>query len=108
MMRLFTTVSLIATMVIAGPALAQGDVEAGRVLADTCMGCHGAGSATQTDTYPSYPRPKLGGQQAEYIVAALKAYKSGERTHATMQAQAASLTEAQMRDMAAYFAAGND
>jgi cytochrome c553 len=47
----------------------------------------------------------LSGQHSEYIVAALKAYKSGQRKHKTMVAQAASLSEQDMLDIAAYFAA---
>ena len=86
----------------AGPARAAGDAEKGRVKAITCMGCHGIPG--YHNAYPNYPVPRVGGQHAEYIVAALKAYKSGERGHATMQAQAASLSEQDMQDVAAYFA----
>jgi len=45
----------------------------------------------------------IGGQNAEYIVAALKSYKEKKRSHPTMQAQAASLSEQDMKDIAAYF-----
>ena len=55
-----------------------------------------------TNVYPSYHVPKLGGQHPEYIVAALKAYKSGDRPHSTMHAQAASLSDQDMADIAAY------
>ena len=47
--------------------------------------------------------PRVGGQNPEYIVAALKAYKAKERSHPTMQAQAASLSEDDMKNIAAYF-----
>ena len=83
------------------PALAAGDVETGKVLADTCMGCHGIRG--YQNTYPAYHVPRLRGQHAKYIIAALKAYKSGERSHKTMRAQAASLSEQDMADLAAYF-----
>jgi cytochrome c553 len=86
-----------------GPVLAQGDAEAGRLKADTCMGCHGIPGYTQA--YPTYAVPKLGGQHAAYIVAALQAYKSGERVHKTMHAQAATLSTQDMEDIAAYFEA---
>ena len=84
------------------PALAwaAGDQEAGRVKANTCMGCHGI--PNYTNVYPTYRVPKLGGQSEGLIVAALKAYKSGERPHPTMRAQAASLSEQDMADIAAY------
>jgi len=84
-------------------ASAAGDAEAGRTKAFTCMGCHGVPS--YTNAYPTYHVPKLGGQHAQYLVGALAAYKSGQRSHATMQAQAASLSEQDMEDIAAYFAA---
>ena len=81
-------------------ANAEGDAAAGKVKAYTCYGCHGI--VNYTNVYPSYHVPKLGGQHPEYIVAALKAYKSGERPHATMHAQAASLSDQDMADIAAY------
>ena len=78
-----------------------GDAEAGKYKAETCLGCHGVPS--YTNVYPSYHVPKLGGQYAEYIVAALKGYQSGERNHRTMQAHAAGLSEKDMADIGAYF-----
>ncbi len=84
-----------------GPVLAQGDAEAGRLKADTCMGCHGIPGYTQV--YPTYHVPKLAGQHPEYIVAALQAYKAGQRDHDTMHAQAATLSTQDMEDIAAYF-----
>lgn len=74
----------------------------GAVRAQTCLGCHGV--ASYTNVYPSYRVPKLAGQYADYIVAALKAYRSGERKHRTMKAQAHTLSEKEMRDVANYFA----
>jgi cytochrome c553 len=87
---------------LSGPVLAQGDAEAGRLKADTCMGCHGIPG--YTTVYPTYHVPKLGGQHAESIVAALQAYKAGERDHDTMHAQAETLSSKDMADIAAYFA----
>lgn len=84
-------------------ASADGDPERGEVLAYTCLGCHGIDG--YRNAYPSFRVPRLGGQHPEYIVIALKAYRSGERNHATMQAQASSLSDQDMQDLAAYFAA---
>ena len=81
--------------------IAEGDIEAGKVKAETCLGCHGIPS--YTNVYPTYHVPRLGGQYSEYIVAALKGYKSGERSHSTMEAQAAGLSEKDMVDIGAYF-----
>lgn len=95
---------LLLSMLMALPfaAMGAGDAESGRVKSSTCMGCHGIPG--YTNTYPTYRVPKLAGQHPDYIVAALKAYKSGERNHKTMQAQATSLSEQDMLDIAAYFA----
>jgi len=87
---------------LATPAALAGDGEAGRLKANTCMGCHGIPG--YNNAYPTYRVPKLGGQSPEYIAAALKAYKTGERPHKTMQAQATSLSEQDIADIAAYFA----
>lgn len=48
--------------------------------------------------------PKIGGQNYEYLVIALKAYKAGERDHPTMELQAESLSDQDIEDVAAYFA----
>lgn len=98
-MRLITILCLV--LGFAGSAYADGDPLAGRKKAETCFGCHGV--AGYDNAYPNYPVPKLGGQHAEYIVSALKEYKSDKRWHPTMQSQAANLSEQDMADIAAYF-----
>jgi len=80
----------------------EGDPSAGRDKAFTCMGCHGAPG--MRNAYPGYRVPKLGGQHAAYLVQALKAYQTGERGHPTMRGHAATMTEQDMADIAAYFA----
>ena len=81
---------------------AEGVIEDGKVKAATCLGCHGIEG--YINPYPTYHVPKVAGQHAEYIVAALKAYQQGARTHPTMQAQASAMSEQDMLDIAAYFA----
>lgn len=98
---LFCTILLIALTAAAG-VQAGGDAAAGQVKAIPCMGCHGI--PDYSNIYPTYHVPKVGGQHAEYIIAALKAYKAGQRGHRTMQAQAATLSDQDMADIAAYFA----
>jgi cytochrome c553 len=66
----------------------------------TCYGCHGIDN--YRNAYPDYSVPKLRHQTGAYIVAALQEYRSGERPHATMHAQAASLSDQDMEDIAAY------
>ena len=99
--RLALCSALFGTL-LSGGAFAAGDTEAGEVKARGCMGCHAI--AGYTNVYPTYHVPKLGGQNAEYLVAALNAYKSGERDHGTMVNQASSLSDQDMADIAAYFA----
>ena len=91
----------IAGAFLASPAAAQGDAERGAKLAYTCQGCHGIEG--YRNAYPSYRVPKLGGQKAAYLVAALQGYRDGTREHTTMQAQASSMTDQEMQDLAAYF-----
>lgn len=81
-------------------AHAAGDAAKGKIKAQTCLGCHGI--ADYTNAYPEFRVPKLGGQHADYIVAALKEYANGGRQHPTMHAQAASMSEQDMQDIAAY------
>ena len=92
----------LAGLLLAGAAPAA-DAERGRQLSATCLGCHGVPS--YTNVYPTYRVPKLGGQHPEYLVAALRAYQSGERRHATMQAHAARFSGAELADIAAYLSA---
>ena len=66
----------------------------------TCYGCHGV--VNYKNAYPDYSVPKLRHQNASYIVVALQEYRSGERPHATMHAQAVSLSDQDMEDIAAY------
>ena len=82
--------------------MGAGDPAAGKIKSFTCMGCHGVPS--YNNVYPTYKVPKLGGQHAQYLAAALQAYKDGQRSHKTMQAQAQALSEQDMQDIAAFFA----
>jgi cytochrome c553 len=101
-------VSLLAGASIYGQAaLAQapadttpGNPEHGQKLFYTCYGCHGV--ENYKNAYPDYSVPKLRHQHAAYIIAALNEYKSGQRPHPTMHAQAASLSDEDIKDIAAY------
>lgn len=94
--------ALAASVFMAAPATAAGDPVAGKTLAWTCLGCHGI--ETYKNVYPTYSVPKLRGQHAEYLSIALKAYRTGERSHGTMHAHAASLSDQDIEDIAAYLA----
>jgi cytochrome c553 len=76
------------------------DVSTGEKLAYTCHGCHGI--PDYKNAFPVYSVPKLGGQHVAYLVVALKAYAKQERPHATMHAQAVSLSDQDMQAVAQY------
>ena len=92
----------LAAILLTQTAQAAGDPEAGAKLAYTCLGCHGIDG--YRNAYPSYRVPKLGGQSEAYLAIALTGYRDGSRSHPTMQAQAQSLSEQEIQDVAAYFA----
>ena len=98
-----TKIALTATLLLlTGAVFAEGDAQAGANIAYSCLGCHGIDG--YRNAYPSFRVPKLGGQSATYLEVALKGYRDGTREHPTMIAQATSLTDQQIADVAAYFA----
>ena len=106
-LRLAMMVSAAALAAASLPAAAQapaGNAEAAKNKVSMCIGCHGI-AAYKTAFPEVYHVPKIGGQSPAYIVNALKAYKSGERGHPSMKGIAASLTEQDMADLAAYYGA---
>ena len=90
----------VAALLATASAHAEGDKAVGRTLVYTCAGCHGVPG--YSNAYPDYPVPKIAGQNEQYIINALNEYKSGDRTYPTMAAQAQSLSEQNIKDIAAY------
>jgi len=78
------------------------DAAAGQQNAAQCAGCHGI-PGYQSSFPEIYRVPKVAGQNAAYIVAALTAYKKGERKHPTMVGIGKGLTDQQMADLGAYY-----
>lgn len=91
--------------ICATSAHAAGDAVIGEKKFYTCVGCHGI--ENYKNAYPDYNVPRLRHQHAAYIVSALQQYKSGQRPHATMHAQASSLSDQDMEDIAAYLQGGD-
>ena len=89
-----------AALFASAGAHAEGDKAAGRTLIYTCAGCHGVPG--YTNAYPQYPVPKIAGQNEQYIITALHGYQSGDRKHPTMEAQAQSLSDTEIQNIAAY------
>ncbi len=82
-------------------ALAQ-DAKAGEGKIALCIGCHGI-PGYQASFPEIHKVPMISGQGAKYIVAALTAYKKGERKHPTMRAVAGSMSDQDMADVAAFY-----
>lgn len=85
-------------------AYAEGDPQAGKTKAYTCLGCHGIEG--YNNVYPTYKVPRVIGQNEPYLVAALQAYRDGQRSHPTMRAQAQSLSDQDMADISAWLSSG--
>ena len=102
--RLVSALAAALVLGVHAPAFAAGDAARGKVISYTCLGCHGIEG--YRNAYPDYSVPRLAGQSATYIVAALKEYKSGARSHPSMRAIAGSLSDADIADLAAYYAQG--
>jgi len=104
--RVVLTLSLIFSAAVAAQTPAPaGDAAKGEEKTRMCEGCHGI-EGWRT-AYPEvYHVPKLGGQHAAYIVQALHEYKNGDRSHPSMRAIAASLTDQDIANLAAYYSQG--
>jgi cytochrome c553 len=79
-----------------------GSADAGKAKNSMCVGCHGI-----PDYHTAYPVvyhvPEIAGQSPQYIINALREYKSGDRNHPSMRGIAGQLTDQDMADLAAYY-----
>lgn len=90
----------IAALAVATLATA-GDIEAGKKkAAEVCSACHGADGNSPVPDFP-----KLAGQHADYMVSTLKKYKNGKRANPIMMGMAAMLSDEDIRNVSAYYAA---
>lgn len=97
MKRLITFFAL-APLSVVVLAFEGGNPQAGKEKAAACAGCHGADGNS-----PSGQFPDLAGQHASYLYLQLTYFKSGQRESPIMQAQAANLSDQDMKDLATYF-----
>jgi cytochrome c553 len=82
----------------------KGDAKAGEKKNAMCIGCHGI--VGYQASFPEIHKvPKISGQGEKYIIAALNAYKKGERKHPTMRGVSVSLSDQDMADLAVFYAA---
>lgn len=96
---------LAAGSVVSLPASAAGNAAEGAKKNSMCIGCHGI--PEYKTAFPHlYRVPKIAGQSEAYIVSAMNAYRSGERSHPSMVAIAKTLTDQDIADLAAFYARG--
>jgi len=87
---------------LAGAADIVGNPKAAGAKIEMCVGCHGIPGYKAS--FPEvYRVPMIVGQNAKYIEAALLAYKKGDRKHPSMRGIAASMSEQDIADVAAYY-----
>src|SRR4051812_29294179 len=96
-MRKLTTAAIVLLLASAGAAQA-GNPEAGKEKSRTCAACHGADGNSATGDFP-----RLAGQHYDYLLKALRDYKTGKRKNAIMAPQVANLTPRDFDDLAAYY-----
>ena len=101
MKKLISLLMFLAAAGGATSALAQ-DAKAGEKKVAMCIGCHGI-PGYQASFPEIHKVPMISGQSGKYIVAALNAYKKGERKHPTMKGISASLSDQDMADLGAYY-----
>ncbi len=92
---------VVALATLSLPAAAKGDIEAGKAKSQTCQACHGVDGNGMGDG--QYPR--LAGQYADYLEKSLKDYRSGARANAIMAGFASTLSDEDIRNLSAYYAA---
>ncbi len=102
-MRIQKTLLTLLLVLISANLFAAGDYDEGKIKAYTCTGCHGI--VDYNNTYPTYHVPRIGGQNKEYLVISLQAFKSGKRQHKSMNLQAEALSAQDIEDIAVYLAA---
>lgn len=106
---IFLSLGVATGVALSAPGItqaAEGNPAAGKNKTAMCAGCHGI-PGYKTAFPVTYSVPKIGGQHAAYLVKALQGYKNGDRSHPSMRAIAAGLTDQDMADLAAYYAAAS-
>ncbi len=103
MKKVFALLALAGIAQMSAAADLKGDAVAAKNKVAMCIGCHGI--AGYKASFPElYRVPMLGGQSEKYLVAALNAYKKGERNHPSMVGIAKGLSDQDIADVAAYYA----
>lgn len=101
---LLLCIALVAAPMASMAQNVKGDAGAGAKKIAMCIGCHGL-PGYQSSFPMVYKVPKIAGQNAKYIAAALSGYQSGDRKHPSMRGVAGSMSEQDIADVAAYYEA---
>ena len=100
MHRRVMALATIVVSIMSSPALAVGSVSAGKAKSKICISCHGVDG---NSTNPVWP--KLAGQHSIYLAEALRDFRSGARKDSVMSAMAKPLSDDDIANLAAYYAA---
>ena len=98
MYKILTIAALAALSLNVQTAMA-GDAAAGKSRAAACAACHGANGISSNEIWPN-----LAGQKETYLAAQLKAFRDGDRKNPMMAPMAAGLSDADIANLAAYYA----
>ena len=95
-----TAAALVAAVLISVSGARAGDAREGRQKAvQTCQGCHGMDGLSKNPEAPN-----IAGQIENYLVKAITEFRNGERKNETMSIAAKELSDADIADLAAYYA----
>ena len=99
MNKIFALSMILLMSLVTTTAFAGGDAAAGKEKSQACQACHGPDGNS-----PSPAFPIIAGQYEDYLLHALREYKSGERKNAVMAGQVAALSDDDLKNLAAYYA----
>ena len=91
---------ILTALLFASSSVMAGDVEAGKAKAALCAACHGATGVSMNPLWPN-----LAGQKEQYLAKQIKAFRDGTRTDMMMAPMVAGLTDDDIDNLAAFFAA---
>ena len=98
-MKKFLTLSIAIILSTFASASFAGDAAVGKAKSLTCAGCHGTNGISNNPMWPN-----LAGQKQGYLASALKMYRDGRRNNVMMTAMAKNLSDADIANLAAYYA----
>ena len=98
-MNTFTASILATALSVSAFGALAGDIAAGKARSMSCAGCHGANGISNSPMWPN-----LAGQKEAYLASQLQMYKDGRRANAMMSPMAKGLSDADIANLAAYYA----